>query len=176
MFRYRSSNPIRDETQLKLMEEACILVDNNDRNIGSTSKKECHLLSNIKQGYIDKFGFNGRVQMYMPGMLSLLQRHAASSVQCVFVQLFQWTPSSTTFKLQNHISWYHDPPSVSCCLANLAAWFCLQNSGRTPVAATRSISKEKQTRMTQWEWSWPLNESFNTNLEFTSRRWLQCRR
>ena len=39
-----------DETQVKLMEEECILVDENDKNIGSASKKVCHLLENIDKG------------------------------------------------------------------------------------------------------------------------------
>ena len=39
-----------DETQVKLLEEECILIDNDDKNIGSASKKECHLMSNINKG------------------------------------------------------------------------------------------------------------------------------
>jgi isopentenyl-diphosphate delta-isomerase len=40
-----------DKTQIALMEEECILVDQNDRNIGAASKKTCHLLSNIDAGW-----------------------------------------------------------------------------------------------------------------------------
>ena len=36
-----------DQTQLNLMNEMCILVDENDVPIGSASKKDCHLLQNI---------------------------------------------------------------------------------------------------------------------------------
>ena len=39
-----------DETQLQLMAEECILVDVNDKNIGSASKKVCHRLENINKG------------------------------------------------------------------------------------------------------------------------------
>lgn len=39
-----------DETQIKLMEEECILVDDQDRKIGSSSKKICHMLENINNG------------------------------------------------------------------------------------------------------------------------------
>ena len=39
-----------DETQVKLLAEECILIDNNDNNIGSASKKVCHLWDNIKEG------------------------------------------------------------------------------------------------------------------------------
>ena len=41
-----------DPTQLKLMEEECILVDKNDQKTGSTFKKNCHLLKNIDTGII----------------------------------------------------------------------------------------------------------------------------
>ena len=39
-----------DQTQIDLMKEECILVDENDQNIGSASKKTCHLLDNINKG------------------------------------------------------------------------------------------------------------------------------
>jgi isopentenyl-diphosphate delta-isomerase len=39
-----------DETQVKLLEENCILVDEADKAIGSATKKDCHLLSNINKG------------------------------------------------------------------------------------------------------------------------------
>ena len=39
-----------DEAQVKLLAEQCILVDENDKNIGAASKKDCHLNSNIEQG------------------------------------------------------------------------------------------------------------------------------
>jgi len=43
-----------DETQVKLMEEECILVDKNDQVIGSASKKVCHLLNNIDKGMLHR--------------------------------------------------------------------------------------------------------------------------
>jgi hypothetical protein len=39
-----------DETQVKLMEEECILVDKDDQKIGAASKKVCHLIANIDKG------------------------------------------------------------------------------------------------------------------------------
>lgn len=35
------------------MKEQCILIDEEDKNIGATSKKECHLLENINNGRYD---------------------------------------------------------------------------------------------------------------------------
>jgi len=39
-----------DATQVKLLEEECILIDDNDRKVGSASKKVCHLMENIEKG------------------------------------------------------------------------------------------------------------------------------
>ena len=39
-----------DDEQIRLMQEECILVDEHDKNIGSASKKICHLLENINKG------------------------------------------------------------------------------------------------------------------------------
>ena len=39
-----------DQIQIDLMKEECILVDENDQNVGSASKKTCHLLENINKG------------------------------------------------------------------------------------------------------------------------------
>lgn len=39
-----------DDTQVKLLAEECLLVDDNDKVIGSASKKECHLMTNIEKG------------------------------------------------------------------------------------------------------------------------------
>ena len=43
-----------DETQIKLLAEECIVIDNDDNNIGSASKKACHLLENINKGWCDE--------------------------------------------------------------------------------------------------------------------------
>ena len=40
----------KDDTQVKLMEEECILVDENDVRVGAASKKVCHLMTNINDG------------------------------------------------------------------------------------------------------------------------------
>ena len=39
-----------DKEQVKLMEEKCILVNEQDNPIGFASKRDCHLLTNINAG------------------------------------------------------------------------------------------------------------------------------
>ena len=41
-----------DESQLKLLEEPCILIGSNDTPVKAVSKKDCHLLSNIEEGWL----------------------------------------------------------------------------------------------------------------------------
>jgi len=36
-----------DEEQIRLMDEVCIVLDNDDLPIGSATKKICHLMENI---------------------------------------------------------------------------------------------------------------------------------
>lgn len=43
-----------DATQVKLLEEECILIDNDDQKVGSASKKICHLLKNIDKGMLHR--------------------------------------------------------------------------------------------------------------------------
>ncbi|MCJ1472417.1 isopentenyl-diphosphate delta-isomerase idi1 [Lambiella insularis] len=43
-----------DEEQIRLMEEVCIVLDNDDNPIGSASKKVCHLMSNINAGLLHR--------------------------------------------------------------------------------------------------------------------------
>ncbi|EON60837.1 isopentenyl-diphosphate delta-isomerase [Coniosporium apollinis CBS 100218] len=43
-----------DEEQIRLMDEVCIVLDDNDVPIGSASKKVCHLMSNIDQGLLHR--------------------------------------------------------------------------------------------------------------------------
>jgi len=38
-----------DEEQARLMQEMCILVDDNDKIIGAETKKNCHLMENIQK-------------------------------------------------------------------------------------------------------------------------------
>lgn len=42
-----------DETQVKLLQEECILINEQDEVTGSATKKECHLLENINKGMVD---------------------------------------------------------------------------------------------------------------------------
>ncbi|MCJ1454830.1 isopentenyl-diphosphate delta-isomerase idi1 [Mycoblastus sanguinarius] len=43
-----------DEEQIRLMEEVCIVLDENDVPIGSASKKVCHLMKNIDDGLLHR--------------------------------------------------------------------------------------------------------------------------
>ncbi|XP_054160681.1 isopentenyl-diphosphate Delta-isomerase 1-like [Oppia nitens] len=43
-----------DPKQVQLLNEECIVVDENDKPLGSKSKKECHLMSNIDNGLIHR--------------------------------------------------------------------------------------------------------------------------
>ncbi|KAK8219276.1 isopentenyl-diphosphate delta-isomerase idi1 [Zalaria obscura] len=43
-----------DEEQIRLMDEVCIVLDENDKPIGSASKKICHLMENINKGLLHR--------------------------------------------------------------------------------------------------------------------------
>ncbi|KAL9597298.1 MAG: hypothetical protein Q9219_005222 [cf. Caloplaca sp. 3 TL-2023] len=43
-----------DEEQIRLMDEVCIVLDNDDNPIGSASKKVCHLMKNINDGLLHR--------------------------------------------------------------------------------------------------------------------------
>ncbi|KAI8908551.1 NUDIX hydrolase domain-like protein [Gorgonomyces haynaldii] len=43
-----------DPEQVRLMQEECILVSDKDEIIGSASKKECHLMTNIEKGMLHR--------------------------------------------------------------------------------------------------------------------------
>ena len=43
-----------DEEQIRLMEEVCIVLDNDDQPVGSASKKVCHLMENINKGLVHR--------------------------------------------------------------------------------------------------------------------------
>ncbi|OJD27941.1 isopentenyl-diphosphate delta-isomerase [Blastomyces percursus] len=43
-----------DEEQIRLMDEVCIVLDENDKPIGSASKKTCHLMTNIDRGLLHR--------------------------------------------------------------------------------------------------------------------------
>ncbi|KAH8700813.1 isopentenyl-diphosphate delta-isomerase [Talaromyces proteolyticus] len=66
-----------DEEQVRLMEEVCIVLDNDDKPIGSASKKTCHLMTNIDRGLLHRafsvflFDSNNRL---------LLQQRAAEKI------------------------------------------------------------------------------------------------
>ncbi|KAK3669555.1 isopentenyl-diphosphate delta-isomerase idi1 [Recurvomyces mirabilis] len=43
-----------DEEQIRLMDEVCIVLDDQDQPIGSASKKVCHLMENINRGLLHR--------------------------------------------------------------------------------------------------------------------------
>ncbi|XP_003748556.1 isopentenyl-diphosphate Delta-isomerase 1 [Galendromus occidentalis] len=56
-----------DPFQVQLLKEECILVDENDKAVGSGSKKDCHLMSNINKGWLHRafsvFLFNSKGEL-----------------------------------------------------------------------------------------------------------------
>ncbi|PHH65285.1 hypothetical protein CDD81_2697 [Ophiocordyceps australis] len=66
-----------DEEQIRLMDEMCIVTDENDNAVGKASKKLCHLMSNINKGLIHRafsvFLFNDKNEL-------LLQQRAAAKI------------------------------------------------------------------------------------------------
>jgi len=63
------SSRVIDDTQEKLLEEKCILVDENDVRTGMATKKQCHLLENIRNGMLHRafsvFLFNTRGELLL---------------------------------------------------------------------------------------------------------------
>ncbi|EMG48387.1 IDI1 Isopentenyl-diphosphate delta-isomerase [Candida maltosa Xu316] len=43
-----------DEEQIRLMEELCIVLDNDDKPIGAGTKKLCHIMDNINEGLLHR--------------------------------------------------------------------------------------------------------------------------
>ncbi|TFB03543.1 Isopentenyl-diphosphate Delta-isomerase [Trichoderma ghanense] len=66
-----------DEEQIRLMDEVCIVTDENDAPIGTASKKICHLMTNIDKGLLHRafsvFLFNDKKEL-------LLQQRASEKI------------------------------------------------------------------------------------------------
>lgn len=43
-----------DIEQIKLMEELCIVLDNDDKPVGAGTKKLCHIMDNIEKGLLHR--------------------------------------------------------------------------------------------------------------------------
>ncbi|KAG2735484.1 hypothetical protein G9P44_001698 [Scheffersomyces stipitis] len=43
-----------DEEQIRLMEELCIVLDNDDKPVGAGTKKLCHIMDNINEGLLHR--------------------------------------------------------------------------------------------------------------------------
>ncbi|XP_035688628.1 isopentenyl-diphosphate Delta-isomerase 1-like [Branchiostoma floridae] len=58
-----------DDTQVKLLGEQCILIDENDKVTGFETKKNCHLNENIKKGLLHRafsvFLFNSKGELLL---------------------------------------------------------------------------------------------------------------
>ncbi|PYH88196.1 isopentenyl-diphosphate delta3-delta2-isomerase [Aspergillus ellipticus CBS 707.79] len=66
-----------DEEQTRLMNEMCIIVDDDENEIGMASKAECHLLKNINRGLVHR-AFS--VLLFDSQNRLLLQRRASEKV------------------------------------------------------------------------------------------------
>ncbi|KAK4156531.1 putative isopentenyl-diphosphate delta-isomerase [Chaetomidium leptoderma] len=66
-----------DDEQIRLMDEVCIVTDENDLPIGTASKKLCHLMTNIDKGLLHRafsvFLFNDKNEL-------LLQQRASEKI------------------------------------------------------------------------------------------------
>ncbi|EIN13764.1 Isopentenyldiphosphate isomerase [Punctularia strigosozonata HHB-11173 SS5] len=62
-----------DAEQSRLMDERCILVDEQDRPIGAADKKTCHLMENINKGLLHR-AFSAFIFRPSDGKLLLQQR------------------------------------------------------------------------------------------------------
>lgn len=66
-----------DAEQIRLMDEICIVIDENDKPIGNLSKKICHLMVNINKGLLHRafsvFLFNSKNEL-------LLQKRASEKI------------------------------------------------------------------------------------------------
>jgi isopentenyl-diphosphate delta-isomerase len=67
-----------DEEQIRLMEELCIVVSNDDEPLRGGSKKECHLMTNINKGLLHR-AFSCFLFDPISGKL-LLQRRAPEKI------------------------------------------------------------------------------------------------
>ncbi|KAJ9635024.1 isopentenyl-diphosphate delta-isomerase [Exophiala oligosperma] len=67
-----------DEEQIRLMDEVCIVLDDDDGVLGSASKKACHLMTNIDRGLLHRafsaFVFDPRTKKL------LLQQRASEKI------------------------------------------------------------------------------------------------
>ncbi|CDR46639.1 CYFA0S24e01728g1_1 [Cyberlindnera fabianii] len=66
-----------DEEQIRLMEELCIVLDNDDKPVGAGTKKLCHIMENIEKGLLHRafsvFLFNDEGKL-------LLQQRASEKI------------------------------------------------------------------------------------------------
>ncbi|KAK6332404.1 isopentenyl-diphosphate delta-isomerase idi1 [Orbilia brochopaga] len=66
-----------DAEQVRLMDEVCIVLDEDDKPIGSASKKTCHLMANIDKGLLHR-AFS--VFLFDPEGRLLLQQRADEKI------------------------------------------------------------------------------------------------
>lgn len=64
-----------DEEQIRLMDEVCIVLDYDDKAIGTATKKDCHLMTNINKGLLHR-AFS--VFLFHPETKRLLLQQRAS--------------------------------------------------------------------------------------------------
>ncbi|KAG0153740.1 hypothetical protein PDIDSM_2395 [Penicillium digitatum] len=80
-----------DEEQVRLMDEVCIVLDNNDRPIGSASKKICHLMTNIDKGLLHRrfsvflFDSKKRLLLQQRATEKILSRHTGAQLDAAIL-------------------------------------------------------------------------------------------
>ena len=81
-----------DDEQIRLMDEVCIVLDEDDVPIGSASKKVCHLMSNIDKGLLHRafsvFLFDSQHRL-------LLQQRATQKI--TFPGMLRWVKNRLCF-------------------------------------------------------------------------------
>lgn len=89
---------LHNEEQIKLMNENCIIVDYNDNIIATTTKKNCHLLTNIQNGLLHR-AFS--VFIFDPQGKLLLQKRSKEKI--TFPLLWTNTCCSHPLSIDNEI-------------------------------------------------------------------------
>lgn len=91
-----------DAEQIRLMDEACVVLDPDDHALGSASKKTCHLMSNINNGLLHR-AFS--VFLFHPQTHRLLLQQRASS-KITFPDM--WTNTCCSHPLAHPAECGHD--------------------------------------------------------------------
>ncbi|KAI0285325.1 NUDIX hydrolase domain-like protein [Russula aff. rugulosa BPL654] len=101
-----------DAEQSRLMDERCIIVDEQDRAIGALDKKTCHLMENINKGLLHR-AFSALVFRPSDGKL-LLQQRASEKIPSPICGRIRAAPThSTTLRRRR---WRRISSECACCV------------------------------------------------------------